>query len=221
MANVFKELQKLMKDLENSKKRLSSDEDKTHIVSQLNLVYEIGKYIGSYEWKGDLKEKMTTYLEYNCSIKVLCDKYGMTVNATDACIHRASKTIWGKIGQSTLSLIRAGAVEDARDLFYFRSGKYRIHDFVLTEVFEKLPKQGKYITLNVDECLNELYFLHIYSKNGLERAMQKVDKVKLAYLIYILEEDSPKLAKYRPLIKELLTDKGYNEIKEHIKKLSE
>lgn len=221
MANVFKELQKLMKELEDTKKKLSSNEDKTLITAKLDLVYEIGKYIGKYEWKGDLKDKISTYLKYNCSIKVLCDKYEMTVNAAELCIHRANKTIWGKIGQSTLSLIRAGAVEDARDLFYFRSGKYKIEDFMLKEVAESLPKQGKYMTLNVNECLNELYFLHVYSKNGFERAFNKIDKFKLSYLTYILEEDSPKLAKYRPLIKDLLTDKGYNEIKEHINKLSE
>nr|WP_308545712.1 hypothetical protein [uncultured Lachnoclostridium sp.] len=221
MSNVFKDLLKLKDELELTKKRLPQhDTDgKALIVAKLNLVYEIGKYVGKYEWKGDLKDRMATYLDYNCSIKVLCDKYGITVNAAELCIHRASKTIWGKIGQSTLALIKVGSVEDARDLFYFRSGKYKIKDFVLNEVAENLPKQGKYMTLNVEECLTELNFLHVYSKNGFNRALQKVDKFKLSYLIYILEEDSLKLAKYRPLIKDLLTDKGYSEIKEQIKNL--
>ena len=221
--NIFRQVEDAVKDVRKAKKTVDQRDGEQLVLIQNKeaLLDEIVAYINSYNWVSHkrLKERMTIYLKGKCNLQLLADTCNLSYGAAQQSVTYATKILCERLGKSTIKLILADKLDEARAQFYCNSGKSELQDFILAPALDVMPT-SKYMTVSLSNCETELKFLQQNAKEMLKRRIEAVDKDKLAYLTYILEKDNPKYTKERLLLLKLLkVDISVNQLLKEVEKI--
>lgn len=218
----LKNLVRVIEQLQSAKKTTDKRDVKRLklINAQLGLLVEILDYVKTFDWlkKADYKEKIQTYWFSKLNNNVLVEQYGLTQNNANNTILYANDRLREKLGENTLQLILDGEVDKARNQFYVNSGKIKLENMILSDVFKILKVSSeKPVDVSSEESLKVLKFLCDYSVAEMQRRYNDLDKGSQQYIRYILEGKSPKhteeLTDYIKLLLGTLSYTEYEEMK--------
>ena len=151
-------------------------------------------------------ERVRFFLKNKYDYTVFCKYFDITYDAAKVSISYANQRAREKIGENTVELILEGKIEEAKALFYFRSGQLKLRNFIVDSALPIIPPPA-YMNTSIKECETELRFLRVYTESMLDKRVDAIDTDKLAFLRYVLEGDNPKLTEERVELMELLKSK--------------
>lgn len=210
MSLIFKDLEKGIKQIISEQKVMDKTDKvkERQLKEQRILLDEVVSYIKSYEWLKHERtiERVKFFLKNKYDYTVFCKYFDITYDAAKVSISYANQKAREKIGENTVELILDGKIEEAKALFYFRSGQLKLRSFIVDSALPIIP-QAAYMNTSIKDCETELKFLTIYTESMLEKRVDAIDADKLAFLRYVLEGDNPKLTQERVELVGLLKSK--------------
>lgn len=174
------------------------------IKKQILLLEEILAYVDSYSWlqKKDTIERVEVLRRNNYDYKAMQEELGISYDVATSTVCYINSILRGKIGEC-LELVEKGEVEDARLIFYINTNQFRLNDLIVTPINKILPNP-KESNLNIEDCVDEIRYLQRYTKAEVERQLQGLNTIKLAYLHQLLVgNDSSKTMEKINLIKKI------------------
>lgn len=165
---------------------------------KLDMVNQIKLYIEGLEWlngsRGTLKQ-VKYYITHNCSYKETQEHFSIEYNALKVKILRASSSLEAKIGVNTLdNLITCNKKSELDEIIdsYEENIKRTViktSKLLVKEAGKLLPVAKLNAIDDISECLRELDFLKVYSKAVVEKRFNRLNKMNLATILFILDSD--------------------------------
>lgn len=217
-ANVFRDLLLFEHELDTRLSRgFATSDDKLEYDKARELYSTIENLLYGYKWtqSKNLILRIDTYLNLDCDFKkfssVIKDREGFVTNgALETSIWRASTLFKDFIGKNTVDLLKQFRLKDAETELYISIGKLSIKNLTSDVVVSHLPDAKKLTHINLVDCRNELKILKGLSRVNIENVFSKLDKDKLSYIRYILEESDTTLAKERSALYDFLRGVDYS-----------
>ncbi len=219
--NTFKDIKGCLEELNYALEGTTEQDDRLKIKKQLKLLNMVSDYVESCEWlvKADSKERMQYIIASNYDYKVVRANLELSEKELKNFMHYATKRLKTKIGSNTVDLIMTGKLNMAMVQFKSLTGTLSIDKLVRKDALDELPPL-KFKPVSLTECEDEIRFLFDNSAEVLKKRVAGLDKDKMAFIRYILEEDTPKNTKLKYGLIKLLTGNG-GSVEQYLERLQE
>lgn len=165
---------------------------------KLNALREIEIYILDFKkWlpKASNKtiDRVRYFINHNCSYRDTHEKFGGKLSAIQVCIFRACSSFATKLDHETLDLIANAETKEEVDsamlTFKTKAEHVKTSNYLIEEVVNIIPDAQRKADIHSWDCLQELKFLKVYSKNYMEEYHKKLVEDNMTHLLYILESN--------------------------------
>lgn len=192
---IFKEIEEGLAYLKREIVETNSDDKETllDLKRRLKILLEVAEYVDSCEWltKQDAKEKITKIRASKYNYKLIREELNLTEDAIKSFMKYCIRKVKDKVGDNTVELILEGDLRVAAVQFYTLSGRYKLQDLIMLEVYKELP-ESRFNPDTLLNCRKEIEFLLDYSNAEFKRRYEELDKDKLEFVRYIIEKNTPK-----------------------------
>lgn len=183
----------------------------------LNFVLDM-KYI-----EPKLRDKVLFYLgtegKENTRINKTASQFKCTSRSVQILLEMTSSKAYEAIGKNTINLIMDGDIDTAVLNFKYNStSKIDTSKLFIKGVERILPPADKGENINVNDCLKELIFLGMISTEKIKQELETLDKSKLSFILYLLNNNDNEYLDEKKMIIDYLT--GCTSIKDVVKQLT-
>lgn len=184
--------------------------------------------VSSYKVRKDLFDRVIELIEskvyFDCkNFDVLIKNYSQgdeylssILDITEAGVRkmksRASKALYSVLGRDIFMLITRGSDRDLKvvdGILSLAEMKILSEDVILRDVklglLKNLGAEDRLSSYRLEDCVEEIKFLHRYSQRVLGESLSELDTGKILYLLDLLDNKASLIEKYR-LVKTLFPD---------------
>jgi hypothetical protein len=220
---VFKEIEEGLEEIKSELKIVEGidDEKEKELKIRLAALLKISKYVEDNEWlvKDKPKEKINVIRISNYDYSFAAKELGVSVGSLHVFMNYAIKRVKEKIGENTVDLIINGDVKIGLVQFYALSGKFSLESLLPPYVFEKMLIEPKFVPFKLEDCKKEISFLKDYSNSTFENRLNALDKDKLSFLRFVLENEKSTFSEEQYDLIGLLSGRHYTK-DEYFNKIS-
>lgn len=181
---LVKELEVEVRELYERKSAVGLDFSK-YDRKKLDFLMRLIDYTRSYLWLSHegLRKKLKDFLRSDYSYTDTAKAHGVSTKSMHNSMEYADKCLKKRIG-SAFDLLRQGDLVGAELEFAVGTGSASSKMFVrdVEERYKPIKNAG----VPLDDCKNELQFLHHFSKSYLNFVLGHLDRQKIEHLLYIL-----------------------------------
>ena len=204
---IFKELEKDVKSLTKLINSSDSDADIDLYREQLKALKEISQYAKNGDWQSAKAKERLLYTLRN-GIEKSAKHYNCAQSSINSSLTNYSTKFKKRIGIDTVEKIMRGDVQGGLMQFYFGIGKITLNNVFVDNIMEFMPKSKHKNNIRFEDCIAELKLLRICSVAYMTNMFNRVDKSKIAHLLYLLQENDSDIQMRKALYNYLTSDKG-------------
>ncbi len=221
--NIFKDLENCVVDTAYALKQCDKRDAEQYkrLRTRYRALKEVAGYVDSYKWMS--KAKSIEQLKYiraaKYDYKLIRENLKMDDRTLRNFMGYCSARLKSKIGSNTIDLLMQDAVGIAMVQYKALTGTYSLDKLLREDVVEKLP-QPKFEPCDLKDCKKEIKYLFSNSEYVRDKRLEGLDTNKLAFLRFVIEEDTQKFDKDKCDLVELLLGDGKG-LKAYLEKLDE
>ncbi|WP_289137726.1 hypothetical protein [uncultured Brevibacillus sp.] len=173
---------------------------------KLAALVEITKYVKSLDFLSHekTKERLRYFFNSRFNYRSTALYFECGLNKIESAVSYAGKTLERKIGSGTIEMILESKNEKTINMaisqFRIGIGQEQPDEWFISDMAKRFPKAEKSSSLTIEECRTELAFLGYCTKHFYEKELAKLDKRKLAFLLYVLNSVDGKVALERSIL---------------------
>lgn len=167
--------------------------------AELSGLIEIHEFIAEATWvkSSGMRNKIKYYCTYGR--KATLRAFNLTSESLTNTLRYGGDLLKKYITAQDIARLRMGYVDAVMLSFHVRIGSISFETLLCGDVSELL-KGKKLTSTKLTSCANELNFLHLFSKEHLNKCLEKVNLNNLLLLQFILDTDNPMYEKERTSI---------------------
>ena len=157
---------------------------------------ELQSYVYNGNWtRKASREKYIALVKSKFDYDLTAKRFNTTRECLDVFAFRQNKRLKDTIGKA-LQLIEQDCIEEGLSHFYSEAGLFSMKEFAY-RVSELLPKGSQKDSFLVSNCAEEVAILRFLLKDNLQEWLNRADREKLSYLVFLLTTDDDTFRKQK------------------------